>query len=430
MNDFIEICASLAECCIFVRLCNGYLGFKNEKMKWLKTLSVYLPLALVDVFLTQVKGLENISALVLLSLMFVYSLVFLQGKIWEKILVPIIPTATALPINMMVIGVFSAIADNNRAVILQGGAMRIPTLFFSKALFFFACEIVIRIRKKQASSLTGFQWVIQLSCFFISFLISTLLWNISRGQAETSPYFLMIFLLIAALNILLYILMNKMQRDNVTKEEYALVKANLEAQQNFAVETRERYSEMKTLRHDVKHYLSTAAELISDGQHEKAKSYIENVINEKINSAVIGVNTGSAVIDAVINRRLAICAEKKIEVKCLIDMQFVSENDIDVSILLSNLLDNAIMGCTNSEDPEIELFIGKKKSFTYITVKNSIFGSVLKNNPDLKTSKPDKTVHGFGIKSINNIAKKYDGSADFKEESGKFLVEIWVNLEK
>lgn len=430
MNDFVEICASLAECCIFVRLCNGYLGFKSERMKWIKTLIGFIPLAFVDVFLTQVKGFANISIFLLLLLMFGYSLVFLQGKIWEKILVPIIPTATALPINMMVIGVFSAIADNNKAVALQGGAMRIPALFFTKTLFFFVCEIVIRIRKKQSSSLTGFQWVIQLSCFFISFLISTLLWNISRGQAETSPYFLMIFLLIAALNILLYILMNKMQRDNVTKEEYALVKANLEAQQNFAVETRERYSEMKTLRHDVKHYLSTAAELISDGQHEKAKSYIENVINEKINPAVVGVNTGSAVIDAVINRRLAICAEKKIEVKCLIDTQFVSENDIDVSILLSNLLDNAIMGCTNSEDPEIELFIGKKKSFTYITVKNSIFGSVLKNNPDLKTSKTDKTVHGFGIKSINNIAKKYDGSADFKEENGKFLAEIWLNLEK
>lgn len=430
MNDFVEICASLAECCIFVRLCNGYLGFKSEKMKWIKTLIGFIPLALVDVFLTQVKGFENISIFVFLLLMFVYSLVFLQGKIWEKILVPIIPTATALPINMMVMGIFSAIADNNRATVLQGGAMRIPALFFTKALFFFVCEIIIRIRKKQSSSLTGFQWIIQLSCFFISFLISTLLWNISKGQAETSPYFLMIFLLIAALNILLYILMNKMQRDNITKEEYALVKANLEAQQNFAVETRERYSEMKTLRHDVKHYLSTAAELISDGQHEKAKSYIENVINEKINSAVIGVNTGSAVIDAVINRRLAICAEKKIEVKCLIDTQFVSENDIDVSILLSNLLDNAITGCTNSEAPEIELIIVNKKSFTYITVKNSISGPVLKNNPGLKTNKPDKSVHGFGIKSINNIAKKYDGSANFTEENEKFSAEIWLNLEK
>lgn len=162
--------------------------------------------------------------------------------------------------------------------------------------------------------------------------------------------------------------------------------------------------------------------------YEKAKSYIENVISEKINPAIVGVNTGSAVIDAVINRRLAICAEKKIEVKCLIDTQFVSDNDIDVSILLSNLLDNAIRGCENSDNPEIDLNVKRKKVFTYITVKNSISESVLKKNPDLKTSKPDKAGHGFGISSIKDIAKKYDGSAEFNEKNGNFLAEIWLNL--
>ena len=430
MNSIIEISASLLECCIFVRLCNGYLGFKDEKMKWLKTIAVYILFAINDVILTQLNGFENISIIILLLIPLTYSFIFMKGKIWEKILVSIIPTVTLLPINQIVIGIFSAIADNDRSAALPGGIMRIPVLFFSKVIFFFVCEIIIRIKKKQSSSLTGFQWIIQLSCFIISFIISSVIWNIASESAKASSSILIIFLLIAALNILLYVLMNKMQRDNVTKEEYALVKANLEAQQNFALETKERYLEMKTLRHDVKHYLSTAAELISDGDPEKAKSYIESVINEKINPTVVGVNTGSAVVDAVINRKLAICSENKIAVKFLIDTQFVSENDIDVSILLSNLLDNAIEGCDGSSSPEIELSIRSKKSFTYITVKNSISKSILENNPGLITGKPDKSFHGFGIMSIKNIAKKYEGSVDFKEEDGTFEAEIWLNLEK
>lgn len=430
MNKIIEITASLLECCIFVRLCNGFLGFKSEKKKWLKTFIFFILFAINDVFLSQLYGFENISIIILLLIFLTYSFIFMEGKIWEKILVSIIPTVTALPINLAVMGIFTAIADNNRAAVLPGGIMRIPVLLFTKAIFFFACEIVIKLRRKQSSSLTSFQWIIQLSCFFISFLISSLLWNISREPNETSPYFLIIFLLVGTLNILLYILMGKMQRDNLTKEEYALVKSNLEAQAKFAIETKERYSEMKTLRHDVKHYLSTVAELISDGDHEKAKTYIESVINEKINQTVVGVNTGSTVVDAVINRRLAICAENKIAVKCLIDTQFVSENDVDVSILLSNLLDNAIEGCDGSSNPEIQLAIRSKKSFTYITVKNSISKSVLKTNPDFITSKSDQSLHGFGIMSVKNIAKKYEGSAEFKEEDGKFEAEIWLNLEK
>lgn len=430
MNNIIEISASLAECCIFVRLCNGYLGFKSEKMKWFKSIVFFALFAVNDVFLSQLNGFENISIALMLLIFLVYTFIFMKGKIIEKILVSVIPTTTMLPINLSVITAFGALSGNDRSASLVGGEMRIPVLFFSKALFFLVCEIIIRTKNKRSTNLTGYQWAIQISCFIISFIMTSLLWNISRTYNDSSSLFLTIFLMIAALNILLYILMNKMQRDNVTKEEYTLVKSNLEAQQKFAVETKERYIEMKTLRHDVKHYLSTAAELITDGKPEKAKSYIESVINEKINPAVVGVNTGSAVIDAVINRRLEICAEKNIEMKCLIDTQFVSENDIDVSILLSNLLDNAIEGCSCDDIPQIELVVKKKKSLTFIMVKNSITRSVLDENPKLKTSKKDKSAHGYGLRSIRNIAEKYGGSVNSLEESGCFITEIWLELEK
>ena len=142
------------------------------------------------------------------------------------------------------------------------------------------------------------------------------------------------------------------------------------------------------------------------------------------------MNTGSAVIDAVINRRLEVCAEKNIEMKCLIDTRFVSDNDVDVSILLSNLLDNAIEGCSGIDYPQIELIVKRKKSLTYITVKNSIVRSVLNENPKLKTRKKDKSAHGYGIRSIKNIAEKYNGSVDFFEVNGCFITEIWLELEK
>ena len=429
MNNIIEACASLLECCIFVRICNGYLGFKNEKLKWLKTSVAYLPVALVDTFLSQIDGFENISVFMVLLLLLVYSFVFLSGKVWEKILVSVIPSVTALPINLIVMSVFTILADNNRAEIMPGGTMRIPVLFFSKAIFFFVCEIVIRTRKKQYHSLSGLQWILQLSCFFISFLMATLLWNVSREQPEVSSLFLIIFLLIGALNILLYIIMNIMQRDNTTREEYNLLKANISSQEKLAVEIRERYSEVKTLKHDMKHYLMTAAELISDGKPSEAKAYIETIVDKKINSSNVGVNTGSAVIDAVINNKIALCNSKGIKMKCAIDTQFENINDINISILLSNLLDNAIIGCDLSE-PYIELIISRKKSLTFITVKNSIAASVLADNPDLKTDKSNKSEHGYGIRSIKDIAKKYDGSVEFMEEGGNFIAEIWLKMVK
>ena len=132
MNDVIEIAASFAECCIVVRLCNGFLGFKSENLKWSKSGVFFILLALNNVFLGQMEGFENISIGVLLFLSLVYSFVFLKGKIWEKLLVSVIPTVTALPINLIIINGLSALAGNDRTAVMPGGSMRLLGLLLSK----------------------------------------------------------------------------------------------------------------------------------------------------------------------------------------------------------------------------------------------------------------------------------------------------------
>ena len=431
MMNFAEILASLAECYIIVRLANRFLGFRNDKLKWAKSVGFFALLAFENIELSQIGIFQNISEILMLVLLFCYSLIFLGGKIQEKILLTIIPVTTTMPINLIIINIFRAASEDPVTELTEpGGALRIPVLFFTKFAFFIVCELLVRILKSKKKPLNGFQWIIQLSCFVISFLIANSLWSISLKHNEMRLDFLFAYIMIALLNILLYVLLNKMQNDNITREEYNLLKANLSAQEKLVLEARTRYSEIKTMRHDIKHYFSTAADLISNGKPEKAKEYIESVIDKKISTTVAGVDTGSAIVDAVINDNLARCAEKGITTKCLIDTQFVSENDVDVSILLSNLLDNAIEGCSNVDRPVIEITMETKKSLTQISVSNSISESVLENNPDLETSNSDKSLHGFGIKSVKSIVRSHNGRIDFMENNGKFIVEIWLNLEK
>lgn len=431
MMNFAEILASLAECYIIVRLANRFLGFRNDKLKWAKSVGFFALLAFENIELSQIGIFQNISEILMLVLLFCYSLIFLGGKIQEKILLTIIPVTTTMPINLIIINIFRAASEDPVTELTEpGGALRIPVLFFTKFAFFIVCELLVRILKSKKKPLNGFQWIIQLSCFVISFLIANSLWSISLKNNDMRLDFLFAYIMIALLNILLYVLLNKMQNDNITREEYNLLKANLSAQEKLVLEARTRYSEIKTMRHDIKHYFSTAADLISNGKPEKAKEYIESVIDKKISTTVAGVDTGSAIVDAVINDNLARCAEIGITTKCLIDTQFVSENDVDVSILLSNLLDNAIEGCSNADRPVIEITMETKKSLTQISVSNSISESVLENNPDLETSNSDKSLHGFGIKSVKSIVRSHNGRIDFMENNGKFIVEIWLNLEK
>ena len=56
-----------------------------------------------------------------------------------------------------------------------------------------------------------------------------------------------------------------------------------------------------------------------------------------------------------------------------------------------------------------------------ISLSNTIEKSVLSENHSLKTSKSRLQGHGYGIKTIKQIAEKYNGSADFYEKDNMFV---------
>lgn len=433
MNDIAEIIASLVETYIVVRLCNRFLGFKNSNMMLLKSVSFFIILAAENILSSQERWMgdrtiliESLSIIVFILLIGIYVFLFLDGSAFDKILITIMPAISILPINLIVLSVIRTLSGEFIVDIVEpGGKARIWALIFSKLIFFLLCEFVINMRKRNQYTLSIFQWCIQLSCFFITFLIAYLQLNILMKN-DNMPEFLPVSILILVLNILLYILLDRMNRDNMLKEEYRISKISLAAQERLVDEARKQYMEMKTLRHDMRHYLMTAAELIGKNQTVEAKEYIEKIVDEKVDQTSFGIDTGDVVIDAVINSRIAVCLKNHIEMKCMIDSRFKDVNNIDMSVLLSNVLDNAISGCAGAESAAIELIIGTRKAFTYIIVKNSIKESVLAKNPDLETDKENKTAHGFGIMSIRKIAEKYKGNVEFKEEDHTFITEIWL----
>ena len=418
MNNTISI---LAECLIVIRLCNRSLGFKSDKWNLVKSFLFFLVIFSVSLSINIIfednSLFGGLSAALLSLFCFVYCVMFLKGKIHEKLLISIVPIIILYPVNFLVGSAFGELSE-------PFDSEKIPAVLFSILTFFFVCELIIRGRKRKTYSLSLFQWGIQVACYLITFFIAAFIWNYSNENHENPRQFLLIYIMIAILNVLLYIMMSKMQRDSVIREEYRMSRINLAAQEKFVVEARERYSEMRTLRHDMKHYFTAAAELLADEKYEEARDYIERVLDEKIIPSAVGVSTGSAVIDAVINNKIAVCAQNGIEMKCTIDTVF-GGNDIDISILLSNLLDNAINGC-DSSNPKLELIIGNKKSLTYIIVKNSIANSVLEENPELKTDDADEASHGFGVGSVRRIAEKHGGSVEFKEEEDLFIAEVWI----
>lgn len=82
------------------------------------------------------------------------------------------------------------------------------------------------------------------------------------------------------------------------------------------------------------------------------------------------------------------------------------------------------MKLPKGSDREISVeILCEEHTYSFI-IKNTISDSVLATNPELKTSRDDTDEHGYGIKILNEIAKKYKGRVDFYEEHERFCCRI------
>ena len=86
--------------------------------------------------------------------------------------------------------------------------------------------------------------------------------------------------------------------------------------------------------------------------------------------------------------------------------------DMDISALFGNILDNAIESgkVEGTGKRLIHLSVAKQKHFLRIRCENYCEESLQFENGIPVTTKKDRRFHGFGMKSIKSTAAKYGGS--------------------
>ena len=96
-------------------------------------------------------------------------------------------------------------------------------------------------------------------------------------------------------------------------------------------------------------------------------------------------------------------------------------------MLLTNMLDNAIEASERQDEKIIELVFSLIGGFQNTSCKNPIKQSIA-SNPDSATTKPDKSLHGYGIKSMKKAVESANGMIEFYEEDGYFICHAAIPL--
>ena len=99
-----------------------------------------------------------------------------------------------------------------------------------------------------------------------------------------------------------------------------------------------------------------------------------------------------------------------------------------MSVILNNAVSNAIEAAVKSENPYIILSSCRRRNVYMIEVRNSFEGTAVINEESglPETTKANKSGHGIGLVSIQNMAQKYFGGIDIRQENGEFLLNVML----
>ncbi len=187
--------------------------------------------------------------------------------------------------------------------------------------------------------------------------------------------------------------------------------------------------QLRRMRHDIKNQLDVVKSLMNDEStsNELAKNYLKQY-NDRFMKLERLIDTDNAIVNAVVNSKLVKCSKENIRINTTIQNKLKRIDDIDMSSLIGNLLDNAIEAQekVTVDKRYIEVNMLNDDDVLYISVKNTILESVLENNKQLHTIKADKKSHGLGTKIVKDIVEKYNGSIDYYEEDEFFCCDIRI----
>ncbi|GAA0864974.1 hypothetical protein GCM10008917_20520 [Paraclostridium tenue] len=230
--------------------------------------------------------------------------------------------------------------------------------------------------------------------------------------------------------ILLLMIVLKTIKDIKEKSEENLLKEKVDMQYNYYLNLQETQNKVKRLYHDMSNHMMCIKSMSSE--KEDVNKYIDEVSKE-LNGIKEIYNTGNMILDIVLNEKQVDCNENNINLFC--DINFSKCNFIemiDVCSIFSNILDNAIEACNKIKNDEKYIKIRGTfvKSYYVIRCENSKVNKVKIKNNRIISSKKDKFIHGIGLKSVKSSLKKYDGELEIEDFEDKFLVQIYIPIDK
>ncbi len=181
--------------------------------------------------------------------------------------------------------------------------------------------------------------------------------------------------------------------------------------------------------HDLKnHIIALRADSNASQRHE----YLDKLEHEIRDYEALN-KTGNQVLDTLLTSKNLRCMQHKINMTCVIDGKLFDSMDVmDICSIFGNALDNAIECEVKIKDYDkrmIHVDAFSEKRFLIIRVENYYEGEIHFEKGLPVTSKKEKSIHGYGLKSLRYTVHKYKGEVQIDTKDNWFSLRVLIPME-
>jgi len=193
----------------------------------------------------------------------------------------------------------------------------------------------------------------------------------------------------------------------------ALLQNQLNGQKVYIEEAKKRNERYSSFQHDINNHLLVISGLLRDQMFAQAEQYIEK-LHISCGMLLMGVSTGKPVLDVLMKEKLSYAKHNHIAVTYNVTIpESFGIDDMDLCVLFSNILDNAITACIEKTQGErlLSLSAQARSQFLVVEAVNT-------------TSATKPITLGTGLLNIQHIAEKYLGTMETELCNGRFRISV------
>jgi signal transduction histidine kinase len=176
-------------------------------------------------------------------------------------------------------------------------------------------------------------------------------------------------------------------------------------------------NKIRCIRHEIGNQLQTIDALVNSNNKVSAKDITDSL--KSIYASVVQIDISDNELENNVKLEIevrSIPAELKIK-------------NLDLSVMLNNLIDNAIEATSNLEDKVKTVLVKmvyNSESFIFVVQNPTDMNDGDFTKTQLKTSKKDEEAHGIGLTLVKKTVDKYQGKFTVTVENGIFTTKILI----